>query len=98
MRSAPFAFAQGTRWRSSSVASTDDRKAKGMPSETSETNPDLSTPVKKTVPVALRRARVKARVWDWSMCLKKKLRWLCWDLNRGAGAGRKKGSRISNPK
>jgi len=95
MRSAPFALAQGTRWRSSSVASTGDRKAERMPSET---NPDLSTPVKKTVPVALRRARVKARVWEWSMCSKKKLRWLCWDLNRGAGAGRKKGSRISNPK
>ena len=59
------------------MASTGDRKAGRMPSETSETNPDLPTPVKKTVTVALRRARVKARVWEWSMCSKKKLRWLC---------------------
>jgi len=41
--------------------------------------------------------------WEWSMCSKKKLRWLCGERERewncrGAGAGRKKGSKISNPK
>lgn len=34
------------------------------------------------VPDDWRRVRVKARVWERSRCWKKKLRWLCWDLNR----------------
>jgi len=42
----------------------------------------LPTPVKKTVPAALRRVHVRASVLEWYMCLKKKLRWLCWDMNR----------------
>lgn len=46
------------------------------------TKPDLPTPEKKMVPEDWRRVRVKARVWERSRCWKKKLRWLCWDLNR----------------
>lgn len=71
-------------WR----ASTGERKEERTPRETSvceilwATKPDLPTPVKKTVPAASRSARVNARVWEWSIRSKKKLRWFCCDLKR----------------
>ncbi|KAM2578385.1 hypothetical protein TB2_003935 [Malus domestica] len=74
-------------WR----ASRGERKPERMPRETRvweilwATKPDLPTPEKNIVAPTedcRRRVWVKASVRGRSRCWKKKLRWLCWDLNR----------------